>query len=221
MHPQARAEATRRRIIDVSIELFNECGFSGTNLNQILRRANVTPGAFYYHFPSKDAVAFTIIDEVSQRMAELRSAYLDGAGSGLHSVIDMSFQLSTLLGQDQSYWVAAYLEHTMARHSQQGIVAVAQRIEVFTTAMAGAVKASELRAGVTPQSAAKTIFTVIYGCLVMTDLVAGDIGTRFAECWQVLLPGLVEPDSLAHFEDVLARTVSSYKQPVISAAKSG
>ncbi len=208
MHPQARAEATRRRIVGVSIELFREHGFSGTNLNQIIRRANITPGAFYYHFPSKDAVGFAIIDEVAGRMAELRNTYVGAAGSGLESVIDMSFQLSVLLDQDKSFWVAAYLEHTMARHTERGVADVARRIEAFATVMAGAIRASELREGVTPEAAARTMFTVIYGCLVMTDLVKGDIATRFAECWRILLPGLVPAGSLAQFEDVVSRGVT-------------
>lgn len=218
MASQARAEATRRRIIDVSVELFKKAGFSGTNLNQIMRRANITPGAFYYHFPSKDAVAFAIIDEVGQRMAQLRTTHVGEAGSGLDNVIEMAFQLSMLLGQDQSYWVAAFLEHTMARHTQEGTADAAQRIGVFIADIAGAIPTSELRAGVTPETAARTMFTVIYGCLVMTDLVAGDIATRVAECWRILLPGLVAPDSLPHYEDILSRTVSRYRQPGIAAS---
>lgn len=218
MHSQARAEATRRRIIDVSIELFKEAGFSGTNLNQIIRKANTTPGAFYYHFSSKDAVAFAIIDEVAGRMAQLRNAYVGAADSGLENVIDMAFQLSVLLGQDQSYRVAAYLEHTMARHSRLGIAQVADRVEVFIAAMAGAIRPSDLREGVTPEVAARTMFAVIYGCLVMTDLVAGDVATRFAECWRVLLPGLVAPELLPHYENVLSRTIACCQPPGIATA---
>lgn len=214
---QARAEATRRRIIDASVELFKEAGFSGTNLNKIIRRASITPGAFYYHFNSKDAVGFAIIDEVAERMAELRRAYV-GAGSGLENVIAMTFQLSVLLGQDNSYWVAAYLEHTMARHSERGIIEVSRRIETFIAEMAASIPASELREGVTPEAAARIMFTAIYGSLVMTDLVAGDIATRFAECWRILLPGLVARGSLARFEDMLSRTVSSYQQSGIGAS---
>jgi len=58
---QARAAATRRRIIDAAIELFEDAGFSGTNLNQIIRRARVTPGAFYYHFASKPGFTDSVV----------------------------------------------------------------------------------------------------------------------------------------------------------------
>ena len=61
---QARAEVTRRRIIDAAIDLFAEAGYGGTGLAEILKRADVTKGAFYYHFEGKDQVADAIIDEM-------------------------------------------------------------------------------------------------------------------------------------------------------------
>ena len=60
---QARAEATRRRIIDAAIALFSEEGYGDTGLAAIMDRADVSKGAFYYHFESKEALASAIIDE--------------------------------------------------------------------------------------------------------------------------------------------------------------
>lgn len=208
MLSQARAAATRQRIIDVATELFEKSGFNGTNLNQIIRTAHVTPGAFYYHFSSKDEVAFAIIDQVAQRMTDLRTAFVGRPESGLENVIEMTFQLSSLLGQDRSYWVAAFLEHTIARHTQQGIAGVAERVEVFIVDVAHAIQDCELRDGVDPDSAARTMLTLVYGCLAMTDLVSGGTATRLEECWRILIPGLVPPDSIPHFEKVLARAVA-------------
>ena len=90
MLSQARAAVTRRRIMDAAIELFEDGGFSGTNLNQIIRRAHVTPGAFYYHFTSKEEVALAIIDQVAQGMAQLRTDFMGAGESGLESVIEMT-----------------------------------------------------------------------------------------------------------------------------------
>ena len=60
---QARAEATRRRIIDAAIALFSEEGYGDTGLAAIMDRADVSKGAFYYHFESKEALASAIIGE--------------------------------------------------------------------------------------------------------------------------------------------------------------
>lgn len=218
MPSQARAEATRRRIIDVAIELFTESGFGGTNLNQIIRRAHITPGAFYYHFASKDEVAVAIIDQVAGRMAGLRTALLEAPDAGLESVIEMSFQLSVLLDQDRSYWVAAYLEHTMARHTRQGIQDFAERVGVLLVVVTQAIRASPLRDGVVPEEAARMAVNVIYGCLAMTNVLSGDTANRLDECWRILLPGLVAPDALAHFEKGLSDTLARSRRPGIVGA---
>lgn len=218
MAQQARAEATRQKIVASAVELFHNSGFSGTNLNQIIRRAEVTPGAFYYHFVSKEEVAFAIIDEVAQRMSALRTAFVGSPESGLDTVIEMTFQLSVLIGQDPVYWVAAYLEHTVARYSRQGIVDVAARIEMFVEDVARAIQDSDLRDGVTPQGAARTTVTVVYGCLAMNNLIAGLLTARVAECWQMMLPGLVAPAALPHFENALATAVARYGHPGITGA---
>lgn len=218
MPPQARAEATRRRIIDVAVQLFRERGFAGTNLNQIIRMARVTPGAFYYHFDSKEEVAFAIIDEVAQRMADLRTTFVGSPESGLGDVILMTFQLSALLQQDPSFWVAAHLEHTMARHCQRGIAGVTKRIDEFVIGVKQAIPAAHLREGVDPEHAAKTMVNLIYGSYLMTDLLMGDTASRLAECWRILLPGLVRSDLLLRFEKVISDAVMCSRQPGVVGA---
>ncbi|MCW1957841.1 MAG: TetR/AcrR family transcriptional regulator [Mycobacterium sp.] len=213
MVSQARAEATRQKIIDSSIELFREFGFSGTNLKQIHRKSGVSAGAFYYHFNSKEEVAFAVIDQVAVRMAELRNDFVGTPESGLENVILMAFQLSWLIGQDVAFWTAAYLEQAMARLDKHSSDAVAGRVQLFVDAIAATIQPSELRAGVTPEQAARTMVTVIYGCFTMSDLIKGDTTARVVECWRILLPGLVAPDSLSRFESVLSAAAARYRGP--------
>src|ERR1700710_1492193 len=60
---QARSEATRKKIINAAVELFAEVGYQATGLGDIIERAELTKGALYYHFDSKDALATAIIEE--------------------------------------------------------------------------------------------------------------------------------------------------------------
>lgn len=214
---QARAAETRREILDAAVALFSEHGYGGTNLNQIIRRAHVTHGAFYYHFASKEEVAFAIIDQVAEGTAALRAAFVGTPASGLANVIEMTFQLGVLLGRNQSYWVAAYLEHTMARHSPKGSQEAAERIEAFVADVAQAVRPAELRDGLAAEDAARTMVSVIYGSLWMGGLLngespSGDVGTRLVDAWKILLPGVVAPEMLPHFEGVLSDTAERYRK---------
>ena len=60
---QARSEATRRKIITSAAELINEIGYPATGLGDIIERAEMTKGALYYHFDSKESLATAIIEE--------------------------------------------------------------------------------------------------------------------------------------------------------------
>ncbi|MBR0373271.1 MAG: TetR/AcrR family transcriptional regulator [Mogibacterium sp.] len=50
----------KQRIIDSAWELFNEKGFENTTLNDIIGRAGVAKGSFYYYFRSKDTLLNTL-----------------------------------------------------------------------------------------------------------------------------------------------------------------
>jgi TetR/AcrR family transcriptional regulator, transcriptional repressor for nem operon len=54
--------ATRERILAVANELVLKHGFAATSLEQILRRAGVTKGAFFHHFDSKEELATALVD---------------------------------------------------------------------------------------------------------------------------------------------------------------
>jgi AcrR family transcriptional regulator len=65
--------ATRARILDIALELFNEQGYDKTSLRQIAERLGVTKAALYYHFERKE----DILLELHLRLHELGRDLLD------------------------------------------------------------------------------------------------------------------------------------------------
>jgi AcrR family transcriptional regulator len=61
--PSANAAAlsTRDRIMHEAAALFQTQGFEPTTMRTIATAAGLTPGALYWHFPSKDAILFSIL----------------------------------------------------------------------------------------------------------------------------------------------------------------
>lgn len=59
-----RAEANRQRILETAGRLFRECGYDGIGVADIMKRAGLTHGGFYGHFPSKDDLAAEITARV-------------------------------------------------------------------------------------------------------------------------------------------------------------
>ena len=62
---QERAEVTREAILEGAAEAFDAAGFGSTSLSDISQRAGVTKGALYFHFPSKEALAHTLMMDSS------------------------------------------------------------------------------------------------------------------------------------------------------------
>ena len=61
--PSPPTEApTRERLLDAAQAGINERGFAGTSIDQIIERAGVTKGTFFYHFKSKNELARALIE---------------------------------------------------------------------------------------------------------------------------------------------------------------
>jgi TetR/AcrR family transcriptional regulator, acrAB operon repressor len=65
-------QRTRRSLLDAAAELIAERGYRGTSVNQIVARAELSKGTFYWHFDSKDdALVAVLEDRVDQPVHEL------------------------------------------------------------------------------------------------------------------------------------------------------
>ena len=67
--PTERGETTKRRILEVAAKAFAEKGYDGTSLNDVIRDARATKGGFYFHFPSKEALALEVLRDKRERWA--------------------------------------------------------------------------------------------------------------------------------------------------------
>lgn len=65
------ADATRTRLLDFAFSEIYANGFQGLRVDTLLEKAGLTKGAFYHHFPSKQALGLAVIDEVLAGMADL------------------------------------------------------------------------------------------------------------------------------------------------------
>jgi TetR/AcrR family transcriptional regulator, cholesterol catabolism regulator len=66
-----RAPNTKERIIQESINLFYEFGFTKASTRQLVGRVGMTSSAIYNHFANKDEILFTIIQRGGERILNL------------------------------------------------------------------------------------------------------------------------------------------------------
>jgi TetR/AcrR family transcriptional regulator, transcriptional repressor for nem operon len=58
------SERTRERLLQAASREIYRSGFQSASLDTILAVAGVTKGALYYHFASKEALGYAVVEEV-------------------------------------------------------------------------------------------------------------------------------------------------------------
>src|SRR5882762_8519561 len=58
------SERTRERLLQAASREIYRLGFQSASLDTILASTGVTKGALYYHFKSKEALGYAVVDEV-------------------------------------------------------------------------------------------------------------------------------------------------------------
>jgi len=68
---QPRAVETREKILGEAARLFALKGYHDTKLKEVLKAAEVTTGAFFHHFGSKEELGFVVIDRHMEKRRQL------------------------------------------------------------------------------------------------------------------------------------------------------
>jgi AcrR family transcriptional regulator len=54
-------QATRSRLFDIAMRLFDQRGYEAVNIDDIVRASKVARGTFYFHFPTKEDVLYEAV----------------------------------------------------------------------------------------------------------------------------------------------------------------
>jgi AcrR family transcriptional regulator len=70
-----RGQLTRRRILDIGATAFRESGFHETRIDDVLSQLDLTRGAFYKYFPTKDDLLYELAEECADGFGALFSTF--------------------------------------------------------------------------------------------------------------------------------------------------
>ena len=98
---QARSEATRQKIIAAAVELFSETGYADAGLGDIIEGAELTKGALYYHFDSKDALAAAVIEEGGATVLRAFEGGGESPAPALENMIHCVFDAAELMADNK------------------------------------------------------------------------------------------------------------------------
>jgi TetR/AcrR family transcriptional repressor of nem operon len=88
-----KADRTRQMIIEKAADVFNEKGFAGTSIDDVLRVSSVAKGCLYGHFNSKDELSYAAVDYLMEKITAQRTFLLakqKTAVGKIHAFMDMN-----------------------------------------------------------------------------------------------------------------------------------
>ena len=95
-----RGQRTRNLIIERTAAVFDQQGFAGATLNQLVAATGLTRGAFYFHFDSKDALAEAIVQTQQDRWLPIIDELEQSEPDPLRRLIRVTYRSGALFQRD-------------------------------------------------------------------------------------------------------------------------
>jgi AcrR family transcriptional regulator len=204
---QARSEATRRKIIDSAVDLINEIGYPAAGLGDIIERAELTKGALYYHFDSKEALATAIIEEGAKTVLGAFRASGRSSSPAMENVIHGSFVVTDVLGTDKVARAGARLLRTFGGFNPAAKSTLQTLVTDLVVRIKIAAAEGDVRAELDVEATGATIVAAMAGSELLASALAdgADLRARFTRMWELMLPAIIADESLGYYREFLAR----------------
>ena len=200
-----------------AVELFNEIGYPATGLGDIIGRAEMTKGALYYHFDSKEALATAIIEEGSSNLFAAFSRIRDSSAPALERIIHGLFVVADLLSTDMVARSGTQLLRAFGEFNDVAARTYAAWLDEMVARVAEAIDEGDLRPDLDPHAVGETVVGAMLGAELLSSATSAgtDVLQRLARMWQVLLPAIVTEESLGYFREYVSRESMRHSpQPV-------
>src|SRR5215510_1565957 len=78
-----KGELTRKRIVEAAAPIFNQRGYEGSSLNDLMEATGLKKGGIYRHFESKEELAAEAFDYTWEVAMKARLLHVDEQSSGI------------------------------------------------------------------------------------------------------------------------------------------
>lgn len=201
---QQRAIATRQALLLSASRVFAAVGYRAATMSQIAARADVTQGALYFHFRSKQDLAAEVIREQHDLSITVGKQCLENSTSGVEGMVLLSGALAAQMQSNPLVQAGLRLStESAADLADASVTPYSEWIATSRLFFEKAARQGELARGLDPNMAAEVVISSFSGTQFVSVSLAGgaDLFDRLTHMWTILLPAIVG-DSPA---DVVAR----------------
>jgi AcrR family transcriptional regulator len=196
---QQRSEETRANILDAAVRRFAMAGYDAASVDDICSEAGVSKGAFYHHFPTKQAVFLALLDgwltTIDSGLDNFRQATIPETFVKMTQLLPVIFAAAddrmpmflefwTQASRDEKIWDATIAPY---RHYR----------DHFAKLVQAGIDEGSLKEGVDVQAAAQVILSLAVGLFLqgVLDPKGADWQKVGEESMQILMNGLAKPET--------------------------
>jgi TetR/AcrR family transcriptional regulator, transcriptional repressor for nem operon len=203
---ERRADTARQRLIAAASRQFARRSYSVVSLDDILAEAEVTKGGMYFHFPSKQALALAIIDDLTQTSRAAATELLARKMSGLETLIDLFYLLAVQDIQDEVAQAGARLLETLNNTTALPTSPWESWIEFLTALIQKAVDDGDVVDHADPGDVAKMLLALWVGMRRISDLDHPEhYLDNLEKAWILALPCFTNADRIRYFTQFIKR----------------
>jgi TetR/AcrR family transcriptional repressor of nem operon len=203
---ERRAGTTRQRLIAAASRQFARRSYSMVSLDDILAEAELTKGAMYFHFPSKQALALAIIDDLTEMSSATVTELLARKMSGLETLIDLIYLLAVQDSQHDVARAGTRLIETLENTPDMPTALWQSWIDLVTTLIQKAVTEGDVTDHNDPEDVAKMLVALGVGIRRISD---PDQPEHYLDdlhrVWILALPSFTNPDRIDYFTQFIKR----------------
>ncbi|MGI9822785.1 ScbR family autoregulator-binding transcription factor [Agromyces sp. Marseille-Q5079] len=205
---QARARATRERIVAGASEVFERVGYGNSTLGDITAEAGVTKGALYFHFQSKEDVARAVV-EAQHSIARAAAEEIIEAGlPPVETMMRLCADLAVRIRDDRIVRAGIRLTTDSSTFETPLQSPYKDWMATFEALARRARDLGEMTSAIDAETLARFVIPAFTGVQLVSDTFTGraDIVDRVHDMWRVLIcatvPSAAHPSMLALAEAV-------------------
>jgi len=194
---QLQSERTRRRIIHAAAELFVRKGFNGTSISDLAEAVELTKGAIYHHFESKDAIFFAVVNMVRHDWNRAVVRDVIKADNALDRIAALLDNHTRVVSENPTLCLvmASLITDTDLDDNSDFAAALVEVYEELTAFIEGIVKKGQTAGEIRSDLAARMVALNVVGmmratCCRMLKRLSDDDSGRMGTLRQVFVDGL-------------------------------
>jgi len=209
-----RADSARGPLVRAAAQQFAHKPYALVNLDDVVAAVEISRGAMYFHFPSKQALATAVIEEACAEGREAAAGILANKLSGIETLIDLSYLVAVSELGDDLVRAGLYLLESIGRADGLEVARFGEAIDGLTQIAKRAIREGDIAEDRDPHDIARVLVSTYMGARHTSDL---DDPQQFLldleKTWMLLLPGFANPERVGYLSQFIRRrtTVASGK----------